>query len=158
MWNWMSAAGRPPRVRVKATTSATVELSLPERRSSHSASGLRLVGAVQRVLVGDLPDHRHERVVLEVAPDAGQLVARPRTPAARSSSAGPDARQQQQLRRADRAGATAAPRARPARPPRRRGRWRSAHADRAVALELDAQHGRRPCAPRGSGASSAGRR
>ena len=38
MWNWMSAAGRPPRVRVKATTSATVELSLPLRRSIHSAS------------------------------------------------------------------------------------------------------------------------
>ena len=38
MWNWMSAAGSPPRVRVNATTSATVELSLPVRRSSHSAS------------------------------------------------------------------------------------------------------------------------
>ena len=42
MWNWMSAAGSPPRVRVNATTSATVELSLPERRSSHSASGFGL--------------------------------------------------------------------------------------------------------------------
>ena len=37
MWNWMSAAGSPPRVRVNATTSATVELSGPLRRSSHSA-------------------------------------------------------------------------------------------------------------------------
>ena len=42
MWNWMSAAGSPPRVRVKATTSATVELSLPDLRSSHSASGFGL--------------------------------------------------------------------------------------------------------------------
>ena len=42
MWNWMSAAGSPPRVRVNATTSATVELSLPDRRSSHSASGFGL--------------------------------------------------------------------------------------------------------------------
>ena len=29
MWNWMSAAGRPARVRTKATTSATVEVSGP---------------------------------------------------------------------------------------------------------------------------------
>ena len=85
----MSAAGSPPRVRVKATTSATVELSLPERRSSHSASGFGLSAPYSVVVVGDLPDHRHERVVLQVAPDARQVVARPATPAARSSSAGP---------------------------------------------------------------------
>ena len=40
MWNWTSAAGSPPRVRTKATTSATVEVSGPDRRSSHSASAL----------------------------------------------------------------------------------------------------------------------
>ncbi len=37
MWNWMSAAGRPGRVRTNATTSATVEVSGPLRRSAHSA-------------------------------------------------------------------------------------------------------------------------
>ncbi len=42
MWSWMSGAGRPGRVRVKAQTSATVELSLPLRRSSHSARGFGL--------------------------------------------------------------------------------------------------------------------
>src|SRR3954447_3604971 len=41
-WNWISAAGRPGRVRTKATDSATVEDSGPERRRSHSA---RFLGA-----------------------------------------------------------------------------------------------------------------
>ena len=42
MWNWMSAAGRPARVRTKATTSATLEVSGPVRRSIHSAMFLGL--------------------------------------------------------------------------------------------------------------------
>ena len=42
MWNWMSAAGRPGRVRTNAQTSAAVEVSGPLWRSSHSASGLGL--------------------------------------------------------------------------------------------------------------------
>ena len=138
MWNWMSAAGRPPRVRVNATTSATVEVSGPLRRSSHSASRLGPVPAVERALVRDLPDHRHERVVLQVAPDSRQVVAH--LHAGRLQLAGrADARQQQQLRRVDRAGAqqhlalgahellASAPRA-------------QAHADRPVSLELDAEH------------------
>ena len=37
MWNWMSAAGSPARVRTNATTSAAVEVSGPVRRSSHSS-------------------------------------------------------------------------------------------------------------------------
>ena len=51
MWNWMSAAGSPPRVRVNATTSATVELSWPLRRSSHSASALSLSAPYSVLLV-----------------------------------------------------------------------------------------------------------
>ena len=42
MWNWMSAAGSPARVRTKATTSAAVEVSGPLRRSSHSSRYLGL--------------------------------------------------------------------------------------------------------------------
>ncbi len=138
----MSAAGSPPRVRVKATTSATVELSLPERRSSHSASGLGLSAPYSVSLVRDLPKHRHERVVLEVAPDARQLVAD--LHASRPQLLGrADPGQQQQLRRADRAGSTGAPRARRARAPRRRGPCAGARRRRARRLELDAQHRRR---------------
>jgi hypothetical protein len=131
----MSAAGRPPRERVKATTSATVELSLPERRSSHSASALGLSAPYS--VVGSETDDRHERVVLQVAPDARQVVAHLHAGGAQVVGRA-DARQQQQLRRVDRArrqqhlalGAhellAAAPLA-------------QAHADGPLALQLDAQ-------------------
>ena len=99
---------------------------------------LRLVGPVERVLVGDLPDDRHERVVLEVAPDAGQLVAR-LTPAARSSSAAPmpdsSSSWGEPIAPADEHHLALG--AHDLAPPRRR---REPHADGAVALELDAQH------------------
>ena len=120
------------------------------RRSSHSASGLRLVGAVQRALVGDLPDHRHERVVLQVAPDARQLVAHLHAGGAQllapapmpdsSSSCG------ELIAPADSSTSRSARTSSSPRRPRAQ-----AHADRALALELDAEHASPSCAPRGSG-------
>jgi hypothetical protein len=135
----MSAAGRPPRERVKATTSATVELSLPERRSSHSASALGLSAPYSVVGSETSPDDGDERVVLQVAPDAREVVAD--LHACRAQLVGrPDARQQQQLRRVDRAGrqqhlALGAQQLLAAAP------LAHAHADGALALQLDAQHG-----------------
>ena len=41
-WNCRSGAGRPGRLRTKAKASATVEVSGPLRRRSHSSSGLGL--------------------------------------------------------------------------------------------------------------------
>ena len=91
----------------------------PILRSTHSARSFGL-SAPYSVGLGDLPDHGHERVVLEVRADARQLVADV-DPTSRRSSGGADARQQQDLRRADRArrrGSPRARRARPSRPPR----------------------------------------
>ena len=90
----------------------------PMRRSSHSASGLRLVGAVAACRWSETSQmHRHERVVLEVAADARQLVAHL------------DARGAQLVgrRRCPRAAAAAASRSRP----RRRITSRSARSDLA---------------------------
>ena len=138
MWNWMSAAGSPPRVRWKATTSATVEVSGPERRSSHSARN-RGCSATNRVSVSETSQMTVTNGwswrlaptpgsgVADVDPDGAQL---------RRVS---DPRELEQLRGADGAGAehdlalsadhfvAAAP-------------GPEAHADGARALELHAQH------------------
>ena len=41
-WNWMSAAGRPGRVRTNANASPTLDVSGPVLRNSHSSIGLGL--------------------------------------------------------------------------------------------------------------------
>ena len=100
----------------------------------------RTVGPIQRAPVRDLPDHRHERVVLQVAAHARQLDARLHSRRAQLLR-GADPRQQQQLRGVDRAG-------------RQQDLARGAHQlfsasplaqaypHCAIAFELDTQHAR----------------
>ena len=152
----VGARAGPARVRVKAHTSATVELSLPAAAQQPLGERLRLVGAVERVLVGDFPDDRHERVVLEVAPDAR---------AARGAALTPGRAQLLGRRRCPTAAAAAASRSRRPRgsPRARRARPRSPRRPRAIRTPT----ARSPssstpstvtlrCAPRGSAASSPG--
>ena len=82
MWNWMSAAGRPERRAHEGAHLGDGGGQRPGAAQHPLGHGLRPVGAVERVLVADLEEHGHERVVLEVvarrrAGRGGRLDARP---------------------------------------------------------------------------------
>ena len=87
-------------MRTKATDSATVEDSGPVAAQEPLGQVLRGVGLVERVGVGHLPHHREERVVLEVASDAAQLVG-DRHADLLEVLGRADARQHQDLRRVE---------------------------------------------------------
>ena len=93
----MSAAGRPPRVRVNAHDLSDGRGERPGFAEQPLRERLRLVGAVEGVALADLPHHRDERVVLEVLADAGQVDDRIDPDAAKGVGRA-DAGKQQQLR------------------------------------------------------------
>ena len=126
-------------------------VSGPDLRSSHSASGLGLSAPYSVLVIGDLPDHRHERVILEVAANAAKLVANgdARHP---ELVRGADSRQQQQLGGVDRARSRAAPRA-GAHELLTAAPSAHAHADRAGRPRARRRARSLGCAPRGWGGS-----
>ena len=88
MWNWMSAAGSPPRVRWNATTSATVDVSGPDRRSTHSARN-RGCSATNRVSVSETSQMAVTNGWSWRLPPTPGSAWRTSTPAARSSPGSP---------------------------------------------------------------------
>ncbi len=141
MWNWMSAAGRPGRVRTKATTSAAVEVSGPAARSSHSARWRGTVGAVEGAAVSDTSQSivRHGW--------SWRLLPTPGSSWRTSTPTLAELRRRDRSRTA--AGSAAMPIAparkdhlAPARRPLAPAPGAVADPDRALALELDADDGR----------------
>ena len=132
----MSAAGRPGPGADEGDHLGDRRGQRPRPAQQPLGEVLRLVGAVERRALGDLPEQGHERVVLEVVADAGQLVRGPRSPTSRRSSGGPMPESSRSC------GEPIAPAARitsrSARAPSRRPRGPVADADRASALELEA--------------------
>ena len=88
MWNWMSAAGRPARVRTKAHDLGHRRGELAGAAQHPLGHRLGLVGAVERRPVGDLPEHVKNGWSWRLLPTPGDRGAPRRRPRA-SSSAGP---------------------------------------------------------------------
>ena len=105
MWNWMSAAGSPARVRTNAHTSATVEVSGPLPPQQPLRQEARLLGGVEGVSVAHREQRGEERMVLQVPARRRAARGGPIHAGRAQLVAGADAGQLQQLRRADRAGA-----------------------------------------------------
>ena len=80
MWNWMSARRQPAARAREGDHLGDGRAELARRRSSHSASDLGLSAPYSVVGAVDLPDHCHERLVLQV---------RARRPAARGATCTP---------------------------------------------------------------------
>ena len=134
----MSGAGRPGRVRTNANASATVEVSGPVFLKSHSSRYLGCSASASEPPPGRSQIPTQVRVVLEVLADAraGRRATRHADLAQVVGRA--DAGEQQELRRAERAGREEMPRARAG--DLRLAAVAVAHAGRAAALEVDAQH------------------
>ena len=124
MWNWMSGVASSGRVRAKIAPWPAPTVSGPVRnRAATPAPSALLEGAVDAVVerdrLGAAIDRARLEVVLQIVPDARQVVHH--LDAVLPQMLGrADARQLEELRRVDRAGRRARSRAPPARPARRR--------------------------------------
>ena len=165
-WNWRSGASRSSRERQNPPDSATFEVSGPSPRSANASWYSGSAPRMQRNRLLRGPDAADLDVVLQVAPDLGQvedrldLAQRRAPPRGRSRrAAGAAASCMRPRRGAPRARRAARPARRRARRPRRpRACLRTAGGGRACASRPSGSAARRPGAGRRPRSSSACRR